>query len=365
LAVPSAHLVHLLPTFEVGAAQVRLARLAAAWADAYRHTVVTLDRRAAARDLVPPALDLGVIGPLRPRSSPAATRQLIGLLRPDLMIVDPSSLPLARFATWPRPGPPVILSVEGPKAIADAPMSRMLVRRLVGRLGAVVVPDPSLRDAVADELALPPDRVTVVADGAQLEDLPPARPVPGLRRRPGELVIGAFLCPDRRHRLDQLLQAFARAPHRATARLVIIGGSEDRRRLAAEAERLAVVDRVLLTGHIGDPVAALSEFDLFAIAPVGEGVPAGLLDAMARGMPIIGCGERSYTSLVGAPNRDFIVEPSNAAALTSKLDALLRSTQLRRHLGWVNRERAAERPFGRTAEAWRALIDRCLAERPR
>lgn len=361
--MPPAHLVHLLPTFEIGAAQLRLARLVAAWGDGYRHTVVTLDRRTAARDLIPPALDVGVIGPLRARPSPAATRQLIGLLRPDLMIVDASSLPLARFATWRRPGPPVIMMLEGPLSITTAPTPRMVLRRLAGQIGAVVVPDPALRGAVGDALSLPPDRVTVVADGAQLEDPPPARPVPGLRRQPGELVIGAFLRPDHRHRLDQLLQAFAQAPHRGTARLVIVGGSEDRRRLAAEATRLAIADRVLLPGHIGDPVAALSEFDLFAIAPVVEGVPAGLLDAMARGLPIIGCGERSCTALVGAPNRDFIVEPGSAAALTSKLDALLRSTQLRRHLGWVNREMAAERPFRTTAEGWRTLIDRCLAGR--
>lgn len=358
-----AHIVHLLSTFEVGAAQLRLAALIRAWGDRYRHTVVSLDRRTRARDLVPGELDVGVIGPLAPSASTVAVRRLIGLLRPDLMMIDGMSLPPALLAVWRRQGPAAVVVLEGPGEVRFGAALRMVAHGLIRRVWPLVVPDPMLGPAVAADLGLSEERITAIADGAHLDDPRPARPVPGLQRRPGEIVVGAFLPPDSRHLLDQLVGAFAQAPHRSNARLVIIGEGPDRRRLGASADRQGIAGNVLFTGHLGDPTAVLGEVDLFAVAPLHACVPAGLLDAMARGRPVIGCGEASLAGMVGAPNRDFIVEPGRAATLTARLDALLRSSQLRRHLGWVNREHAATRPFARTAETWRALVERCLAQR--
>ncbi|HEX6144836.1 MAG TPA: glycosyltransferase family 4 protein [Geminicoccaceae bacterium] len=357
MAEPSPHLVHLFPTFGVGDVQLRTARLIDALGTRCRHTIVALDRCFDARALIRADLDVGVIGPPPGPGRSLELRRLLKLLEPDLLLACGRSGAFDCAPGLLRRSAPLILLTEGTGDGPSRTLAGPLVRRLL-RPQAVVTSSERLRA----ELQAGGDatRVELVPHGVGIEPRPAGRRIPGLQRGPGEVAIGALIPPQGRHLLGQMLQAFREAPNHEVAHLVLFGGGPERSALAHEAERLEVGERVLFPGSIDDPAAVFPELDLFALAPGREPHALLTLEAMAAGLPLIGIGGPELRERLAPANREFLVEPGQLPALTARLDALLRSTQLRRQLGRANRDRARDFPLAAMVGAFDVLIDRLL-----
>jgi len=71
------------------------------------------------------------------------------------------------------------------------------------------------------------------------------------------------------------------------AHLVLVGDGTDREALRARARALGVAERVHLAGWVEDVVPFLWAADAFALPSHTEGMPNGLLEAMATGLPCV------------------------------------------------------------------------------
>lgn len=142
------------------------------------------------------------------------------------------------------------------------------------------------------EFGVPARKISVVRNGVDAARFHPRSDRPAIRRKHGyadtDLIIGvaARLDPIKNH--VGLINAFKRvAERRADARLLIVGEGPERERIEREVERLRLSSRVRLVGHQVDVETWLAMFDLFAYAPRFEGMPNGVLEAMATGVPVV------------------------------------------------------------------------------
>jgi glycosyltransferase involved in cell wall biosynthesis len=138
--------------------------------------------------------------------------------------------------------------------------------------------------------------------------------------------------------VDLLIEAF-KAADVPGARLVIAGPDEG----LLERLRGLADERVIFTGYLGGQqrLAALGAADCFALPAVGEGLPMGVLEAMAAGLPVLltpGCNLPE----VGETGAGLIVE-RETGPLAEALRRLLTDADLRRRMGAAAKRLVAER----------------------
>jgi glycosyltransferase involved in cell wall biosynthesis len=369
------HLVHIFPAYNLRGPQVRTAGLINHFGMRYRHTIVTLDREASARDLIDPDLDVGVVGP-PPRVSLLPLhlvhfRRWLRQLQPDLLLTyDWAGMEAALANLW-LPLAPQIHHEDGfgDDEQHGQKLPRRWARRLIlPQIGRIVVPSRTLEVMARSSWHVPVERLRHIPNGIDLtlyEGPPEPDALPGVRRLPGELLVGAAAAFYRVKNLERLVRAFATAPNRHVARLVIVGDGPQRGAVIEEVVRHELESQTLLPGQLDGPHRYMRHFDIFAISSDTEQMPLSVVEAMAAGLPVIGTDVGDIRQMVSEPNRDFIVDRNNEAALAAKLDALLRDGQLRTRLGRANRAKArADFTFERMAESYASLYDEVLMPQP-
>jgi glycosyltransferase involved in cell wall biosynthesis len=220
------------------------------------------------------------------------------------------------------------------------PATRWLLARLdnaTARLAARLVAVSEDTKRAYERQGYPRGRIEVVYNGVDL-------PANGDYRRNDPARIGevARLCDVKGQR--ELLQALARLPE---ARLVLAGrdleqGGAFQDELERESERLGIRERVEFGFHEDVP-ALLETLDVVALPSWTEGLPLVLLEAMARGRPVVATPVGGTPELVTDGETGLLVPPRDPEALAEALRRVLDDPDLARRLGEAARARVAER----------------------
>src|SRR5262249_43352597 len=139
--------------------------------------------------------------------------------------------------------------------------------------------------------------------------------------------------------LDVLLAALDAA---GVAGLLVVGEGRDRAPLEAAAQRTRVPVRFL--GYHADVSPLLAAGDIFVQPSRSEGLPFGVLEAMAHGLPIASTAVGGLGALL-AEGCGRIVAPEQPMALAEAIRELASRPDDRRRLGEAARRRI-ERSFG-------------------
>jgi glycosyltransferase involved in cell wall biosynthesis len=149
------------------------------------------------------------------------------------------------------------------------------------------------------------------------------------------LVTVGHLVPRKRH--ADVIAALARLGTRhPDLRYVIVGDGPERERLEGLARSLGVADRVELRGQLPpDQAAACArEATLFVLPSADEAFGVAYVEAMAGGVPAIGCrGEDGPEEIAAAGGGMVLVPCGDVVALAAQIDALLRDSDRRAVLG--------------------------------
>lgn len=235
-------------------------------------------------------------------------------------------------------GPPLIHHEDG---CEDA---RGTYRRLaLGGVDRLIVPSRELEREAVRDWGMAPERVVRIPDGVRvaLFSRPPEEgAIPGFARRPGEIVIGSVADLRPAANLTRLARAVAGMTNR-NARLVIVGSGPESERIAGEAGRCGLADRLLMPGPLAEAERWLGHFDIFAMSSDRECLPIRLVEAMAAGLPVVATSVGDVPSMIADDNRPLIVDPSDEAAFSAALDSLADQPNLRRAIGTANRAKAA------------------------
>lgn len=166
-----------------------------------------------------------------------------------------------------------------------------------------------------------------------------------LERKPriNEIVTCGRLDTQKNHRM--LIRAFFHVHQKVpTSKLRIYGEGMEREKLQAEIVRLGLEQCVVLEGQIDDVENALTHGDVFVLSSDYEGMPNGLLEAMAAGLPCIStdcpCGGPSQVIQDGESG--LLVPVNDAERMAEAILKLLGDREKMRVLGG-NARKEAER----------------------
>jgi L-malate glycosyltransferase len=367
-------LLHVFSTFAVGGPQRRTVDVANALGAGYRHVIVPLDGRAEAASGFAPEVRFAIeplpvvkgrglaIGNLR------RFRELLRRLRPGLLLTYNFGALEAALANRLRPLCPHLHFEDGfgPEEAGGRQLPRRVWLRRLALSGSsrIVVPSRTLETIATRVWRFRPARVLHIPNGidcARYAAGPEPTP-PGLRREPGELLVGTLGMLRAEKNLGRLLRTFAAATAGRPARLVVIGDGPERPRLEPMAAELGIAERVTFTGFTARPEAALRELDLFALSSDTEQMPLSLVEAMAAGLPAVATAVGDVPELVPEAQRAYVVPREDEAAFAERLAALLGDPARRARLGTLNREHA-RRTYGieRMVERYAALFDELTA----
>jgi len=243
-------------------------------------------------------------------------------------------------------------------------IGRWITRRTLLAADHVVVVSDALNRELVERLRIPPNRITTVVNGVDVELFSHARDTLEVRRRyelgRGPLVtfVGSF---QPWHGVDALVGAFG-AVHRRypEARLLLVGDGEGRENVVAQLRTTTYADRVVLTGRmLPAQVADIVLASDAVVAPYAYrhddivGTPLKLMEYMAAGKAIVATTAHIH-EIVEHGRTGLRVEPASADALAAGILTVLDDAHLRARLG--NAARAHVQQF-----SWDAVVQKLLA----
>jgi glycosyltransferase involved in cell wall biosynthesis len=294
-------------------------------------------------------------------AAPALAAALRRLRRayPYSLVHAHNAVPAADAVRRARIGVPMVVSVHGGDVLYTAGRGRAGAAAVARGLGAgrLVLANSHGIAELCDRHGA--RETEVVHLGAEI---PPAQ----LRRSPaGEqsLVTIAHLVPRKRHGdvLRALAVLGARYPR---LRYRVIGDGPERTALEGLAARLEVADRVEFVGQLppAEAVELARRCTLFVMPSTDEAFGVAYIEAMAGGVPAIGCrGEPGPEEIAAAGDGLVLVPPGDIERLTQRIDELLSDPHRLREAGQRARATVAghftwERCGRQTVAAYRRAL---------
>jgi L-malate glycosyltransferase len=364
------HILHCHSTFSLGGKEARAVRLMNAFGDAARHTVLSAVPDAlGARAAIDPAIrvDFPERAPsLEGKPALARYRLLAGYMQRFDLILTYNWGSMDAVMTrrmFPNELPPLIHHEDGFNA--DESEGLKVKRNLFRRLGlpaahALVVPSQRLEEIAFEIWKQPERRVHRIANGIDVKAYraKPTVSIAGLRKKPGEVVIGTLAGLRGVKNLPKLVRAAASV---ANSRLVIVGEGPEREAIATEAARVGYADRLVMPGFMAGPHRYIGHFDIFALSSDSEQFPISLVEAMAAGLPCVSTDVGDVAQIVSKENAPFVVQAKDEMAYRAALIRLAGDANLRSALGVTNQAKAkAQFDEGAMIAAYKALYENAV-----
>jgi glycosyltransferase involved in cell wall biosynthesis len=240
---------------------------------------------------------------------------------------------------------PLVVSVHGGDVLAVAGQSAAGERAVRGALGHARLVLANSAGIAERCRALGASRTRVVHLGT---DLPATASANGT----GLVTVGHLVA---RKRHTDVVHALAQLPN---ARWTVVGDGPERPAIERLAAELGVAERVALRGALPPAEAAAAARDgaVFVLPSVDEAFGVAYVEAMAGGVPAIGCrGEAGPEEIAAAGGGIRLVPPRDPAALAAEVGRLLEDDGLRRELG------AAARATVEASFTWEACGEATVA----
>jgi glycosyltransferase involved in cell wall biosynthesis len=349
------HILTFAQHLRGGGVERALLRMAGGWVAAGRRVTLVLgSRQGPLAAEIPEGVTLIELGDARLW---ALYRSLAGQVRaqaPDLIFCPGNHYSGVAAITWlrlrlGRACPPLVAKVSNALVRPElSPVWAWIYRRWLRLhpifLDHVVAMSPAMAAEAIDQMHMPADRVSVIAN-------PPARPLadaapvalPG-----GRYIVGVGRLEPQK-RWDRLIAAL---PHLADrdVTLLLLGDGSLRDELTVQAEALGVAGRVKMPGHAADPLPALARAAVAVLTSDYEGVPGVLREALSVGTPVVATDSSvAVREIVATPALGMVVEREDGAALVAALDDWLAPGAIRP---------APVEPKGNPIAEYLALFDR-------
>jgi len=142
--------------------------------------------------------------------------------------------------------------------------------------------------------------------------------------------------------VGELLEAVATlAADLPGLRLDLAGDGPERATYEGTARRLGIADRVTFHGYVDQSGVAelLATADAYVLPSFAEGVPVGLMEAQASGLPVVATQVGGVSELVVDGVTGFVCRPGDRTQLAERIAQLASDPELRRRMGAAGRQR--------------------------
>ena len=219
---------------------------------------------------------------------------------------------------------PLAVSVHGGDLLSpllQTPPARAAVAGVLRAARVTIANSRGMRERAA-ALAGNAERVRVIHPPGE----PPPQPPPPARERATIATLGNV---DPRKRHDDVLEALTHLPD---VHWLVMGDGPERERLEHRARELGLAERADWTGALPPPdaIAQLATCHALAMPSVDEAFGVAYTEALACGLPAIGCaGEPGPEEIAAITPAMLLVPPREPAALASAIrEALSRREEL-------------------------------------
>jgi teichuronic acid biosynthesis glycosyltransferase TuaC len=240
-----------------------------------------------------------------------------------------NAVPPADAVRRARLGVPLVVSVHGGDVLYTARTSSagaVAVRRSLGAATLVLANSEGVAKLSAEQGAKETRVVHLGTDAPERTAARSGAPT---------IVTVAHLVARKRH-ADVLRAISVLSPRHPTLRYMIIGDGPEHGALVALAARLGIAERVSFLGQL-DPDEALAtarRATLYVMPSTEEAFGVAYIEAMAAGLPAIGCrGEPGPEEIAAAGDGFVLVPPGDIERLTQRIDELLSDPHRLREAG--------------------------------
>lgn len=237
---------------------------------------------------------------------------------------------------------PLIVSVHGGDVLYTAPRSdvgREAVERSLGAAATILANSRGIAELASSYGA---SDVRVVHLGADLPARRSGRTGATEQHAPSLVTVGHLVA--RKRHADVMRALAVLAKRHPTLRYAIVGDGPERVALEGLAARLGVAERVEFHGQLppAEAIEVARRCTLFAMPSTEEAFGVAYIEAMAGGVPAIGCrGEPGPEEIAAAGDGFVLVPPGDIERLTQRIDELLSDPQRLREASIRARETVA------------------------
>ncbi len=213
--------------------------------------------------------------------------------------------------------PAIVNTIHGIDNLSEKTGFNEILYSAMARISSsIVAVCPMAYRTFAKRWVVPRSKLVAINNGIPLESFL------SVERRPvgTEVVFGIVgrLVPVKNHEL--LLNAFRVVLEcRPNCLLRILGDGPLRAELEAQALRLGIANRTHFHGYSNDVPAFLKEVDIAVLCSRSEGLPLGILEAMAAALPVVGTDVGGMRDLVEGGQCGWICPPVNVAELANAM----------------------------------------------
>jgi len=237
-------------------------------------------------------------------------------------------------------GIPLIYTVHGWSFHDDqSPLVRRMrimgERYITSRSAFNIAVSASNRQSGIDQI--PGLKATVISNGIDQQRFSPARKFENVRSElgiPADAVLVLFLARFTHHKQPlALIRAFAQAlPQLPSLHLLMVGDGDQKQEGLSLVKELGLEAKVTFQAFRQDVPDVLAAADVFVLPSLWEGLPIGLLEAMAMGKAVIATRVDGTKEVVRDEVNGLLVEPGDPAALATALVRLGKDASLREKL---------------------------------
>jgi glycosyltransferase involved in cell wall biosynthesis len=197
----------------------------------------------------------------------------------------------------------------------------------------IVTTGERLRQTLIRDNGISPDNVTSVPTGIDCDIFTPTGDARAVRKAldlPLDTCIIGIVATLRSWKgHSYLLDAFSQIDL-SDSHLLIVGNGPQWDNINQQIDRLGIRGKITMCGDQQDVVPWMQAMDIFALPSyANEGVPQGLMQAMACGLPVISTDVGSIVEIVDNNKTGIIVEKQSAAALAQAITILKQDDSLR------------------------------------
>lgn len=225
-------------------------------------------------------------------------------------------------------GLPVVYTVHG---WSFHPDQNALVRRvrILGEQYLTARSDVNISVSASNQQTgkdyMPSFRSLVINNGIDLQKFDPSRSFRHVRRElglPEDQLLVLFLARFTSHKQPlALIRGFAKAlPQMPNMHLLMVGDGDQKEEAKKLIAEHALADRITLVPFRQDVPDVLASADLYVLPSLWEGLPIGLLEAMAMGKTILASKVDGTSEIIRHGENGFLVDTQN---LPDKLAAAL------------------------------------------
>jgi glycosyltransferase involved in cell wall biosynthesis len=154
-----------------------------------------------------------------------------------------------------------------------------------------------------------------------------------------------------------LIEAFAEVLKDFPDARLVFAGSGELNEAKALCEKLGITDKVDYLGWIGEPARTneLRKASVFALPSYQEGLPMGVLEAMAFGLPVVTTPVGGIGDVIEDGINGLLVAPGDSGALANGISRLAADSELRRRIGSNARTSVQSLSPDHIADEWNRL----------